>query len=152
MKKSKIIGASCALAATLAFASAPAHAQQSTVTTPNGSITVPTPVSPATAAASVVAPIITRVIDLATFHHPIPEGSEWLKAEVIHADAVTLIVREQTNGMAIHTFNFSSDLQPKMQAMLDKGGFQYGDKIKVLYMQGQQTVAIRIHGKASKSL
>ena len=60
-----------------------------------------------------------------------------------------LIVREKANGMAIHTFNFSTDLQPRMQAMLDKGGFQYGDKISILYMQGQQTVAIRVHGKPS---
>jgi hypothetical protein len=38
-----------------------------------------------------------------------------------------------------------------MQAMLDKGGFQYGDKVSILYMPGQ-TVALRIVGKPSKPL
>jgi hypothetical protein len=150
MKSSRILAALFALTAALAFASNPAHAQVSVIT-PNQTINVPVVTSPAGAAASVVAPIITRVINTITLRHATPEGSEWLKAEVIHADAVTLIVREQANGLAIHTFNFSSDLQPKMQAMLDKGGFQYGDKVSILYMQ-KQTVALRVHGKPSKSL
>ncbi len=148
MKNSRILAVSFALAAALAFASGPARAQVSVIT-PNQTINVPT--SPAGAATSVVAPIVVRVINAIALRHAPPEGSEWLKAEVIHADAVTLIVREQANGMAIHTFNFSSDLQPKMQAMLDKGGFQYGDKVSILYMQ-KQTVALRVHGKPSKSL
>lgn len=154
MKKSNILVASFALVAALAVCAGSASAQAVTVVTPNKSVTVPVvvPTTPASAVAPVVAPIITKVLDLVTMRHPAPEGSEWLKAEVIHADAVTLIVRERANGMAIHTFNFSSDLQPKMQAMLDKGGFQYGDKVSILFMQGQQTVALRIHGKASKSL
>ena len=97
------------------------------------------------------APVITRVFDTVTFRHPGPEGSEWMKAEVVHADSVTLVVRERDNGMAIHTFNFSTKLQPKMQAVLDKGGFQYGDKVSILFMPGQ-TVALRLHGKPSKPL
>jgi hypothetical protein len=154
MKKFKILGASLALVAALAVFAGSADAQAVTVVTPNKSVTVPVvvPTTPASAVAPIVAPLITKVLDMVTMRHPTPEGSEWLKAEVIHADAVTLIVRERANGMAIHTFNFSSDLQPKMQAMLDKGSFQYGDKVSILFMQGQQTVALRIHGKASKSL
>ena len=38
-----------------------------------------------------------------------------------------------------------------MQAVLDKGGFQYGDKVNILFQPGQ-TVALRIHGKPSKPL
>jgi hypothetical protein len=38
-----------------------------------------------------------------------------------------------------------------MQAILDHGGFQYGDKVGILYMPGQ-TVALRIAGKPSKPL
>ena len=126
-----------ALAATLASSPAAVRAQG--------------PASAAAAAAAIAAPVITKVFDTVTRRQPTPEGSDWLKAEVIHADAVTLIVREQQNGYAVHTFNFSADLQPKMQAMLDKGGFQYGDKVSILYMPGQ-TVALRIHGKPSKPL
>lgn len=153
MKNCKVFLASFALVAALAVSAGLAKAQSVTLVTPSKSVTVPVvvPTSPTSAVGTVVAPVITRVVDLVTMRHPTPEGSEWLKAEVIHADAVTLIVRERTNAYAIHTFNFSSDLQPKMQVMLNKGGFQYGDRVSVLMMPGQ-TVALRVHGKASKSL
>jgi len=137
MKNSRIIAGSLALAAALAYSPGALRAQG--------------PAAAAAAAAAITAPVITKVFDTVTRRHPTPEGSDWLKAEVIHADAVTLIVREQQNGYAVHTFNFSPDLQPKMQAMIDKGGFQYGDKVSILYMPGQ-TVALRIHGKPSKPL
>jgi hypothetical protein len=140
MKNYKIFAASFVLAGALAFSPSAARAQDPV-----------TAAAAAAAVAKVAAPVITKVYDVVTRRQPTPEGSEWLKAEVIHADAVTLIVRERDNGMAIHTFNFSSDLQPKMQAMLDKGGFQYGDKVSILFMP-QQTVALRVHGKPSKSL
>jgi hypothetical protein len=144
MKNSKILGAIVALAALLGLSAGAARAQN---TAPMPTLN-PMPTAPSGAR---TAPIITRVFDKVTFRQPTPEGSEWLKAEVIHADAVTLIVRERANGYAIHTFNFSTELQPKMQAMLDKGGFQYGDKVSILFMPGQ-TVALRVHGKASKTL
>jgi hypothetical protein len=140
MKNSRIIAALLALAGALAFAPNAARAQD------------PVTVGAAAAAvARVTAPVITKVYDVVTRRQPTPEGSEWLKAEVVHADAVTLIVRERENGYAVHTFNFSPELQPKMQAMLDKGGFQYGDRVSILFMPGQ-TVALRVHGKPSKSL
>jgi len=141
MKNSKILVTAAAL---LALSAGAARAQN---TAPMPTLN-PAPTAPS---GSRISPVITRVVDTVTFRHPIPEGSEWLKAEVIHADAVTLIVRERANGYAVHTFNFSTELQPKMQAMLDKGGFQYGDKVSILFMEGQ-TVALRIHGKPSKPL
>lgn len=140
MKNYRIFAAALTLAGVLAFAPGPARAQDPV-----------TAAAAAAAVAKVAAPVITKVYNVVTRRQPTPEGSEWLKAEVIHADAVTLIVREQDNGYAVHTFNFSSDLQPKMQAMLDKGSFQYGDKVSILFMPGK-TVALRIHGKASKPL
>jgi hypothetical protein len=36
-----------------------------------------------------------------------------------------------------------------MQALLDKGGYEYGDQVKILIQPGQ-TVALEIHGKPSK--
>jgi hypothetical protein len=75
----------------------------------------------------------------------------WLKAEVIHADSNSIIVREQDNGMMIHTFTYTSDLQPQMQKLMDQGGYQYGDKVRILYQQGQ-TVALKVRGKPSKPL
>jgi hypothetical protein len=144
MKNYKMIAASFALAGALAFLPSAARAQDPVTASAAAS-------AAAAAVAKVASPVITKVYDVVTRQKPTPEGSEWLKAEVIHADAVTLIVRERDNGMAVHTFNFSADLQPKMQAMLDKGGFQYGDRVSILFMP-QQTVALRVHGRPSKSL
>ena len=75
----------------------------------------------------------------------------WLKGEVIHADANSIIVREQDNGMMIHTFTYTPDLQPRMQQILDQGGYQYGDKVRILYQNGQN-VALQVRGKPSKPI
>ena len=77
--------------------------------------------------------------------------TSWMSAEVIHADANSMIVRERQNGMMIHTFTYASTLQAHMQKVADKGGYQFGDKVKVLYQSGK-TVALKIHGKPSKLL
>jgi hypothetical protein len=131
MKNYKIIASSLVLAGALAFSGSPARAQ-------------------AAQAAAVVAPIIVKVLDAVTPESK-PKDSNWLKAEIVHADSHSIIVREQKNEMAIHTFNFAPELQDKMQGIIDRGGFQYGDKVSILYMPGQ-TVALRIHGKPSKPL
>jgi hypothetical protein len=132
MKNYKIFGSSLVLAGALVLSSIPAHAQV------------------AEAAKAIAAPIIVKVLDAVTPQSK-PKDSNWLKAEVVHADSHTMIVREQKNGMAIHTFNFAPELQDRMQGIIDRGGFQYGDKVSILYMPGQ-TVALRIHGKPSKPL
>ncbi len=98
----------------------------------------------------VAAPIVVRTISKIK-PKGTPAGMTWMKAEVIVANTNTIVVREQGNEMTIHTFNFSPELRDKMQAILDKGGYQYGDKVNILYPLGQ-TVAVRIHGKPSKPL
>jgi len=132
MKSYRIPGFTLALAAALAVGSVPARAQV------------------AEAAKAIAVPIVTKIIN-AVVPQSAPKGNNWLKAEVIHADSQSIIVREQQNGMMIHTYNFSPALKNEMQAILDKGGFQYGDKVSILAMPGQ-TVALRIHGKPSKPL
>jgi hypothetical protein len=77
-----------------------------------------------------------------------PPKNVWLKAEVVHADARSMTVREQGNEMALHTFTYSANLQDAMRQIADAGGYQYGDKVKILYKQGA-TVALRIKGKPS---
>jgi len=101
----------------------------------------------AAAAASVVARPIVRVIHAITPHSK--TSGDWLKAEVIHFDSHSMIVREAGNERMIHTFTYSSTLQPKMQTLFDKGGYQYGDQVKILIQPGQ-TVALEVHGKPSK--
>jgi hypothetical protein len=135
MKSYRIPGFTLALAAALAVGSVPARAQ-----------------GLETAAKAIAVPIVTKIINTVLPQtQSTPKGSNWMKAEVIHADSQSIIVREQQNGMMIHTYNFSPELKDKMQAILDRGGFQYGDKVSILAMPGE-TVALRIHGKPSKPL
>ncbi|HTR47562.1 MAG TPA: hypothetical protein VMM16_09280 [Verrucomicrobiae bacterium] len=130
MKSYSIAAVVMALAGTLAFSAAPAQGQAEP------------------AAAAVAAPVIAKAVG-AVKPKPKPPGTEWLKAEVIRADSNSMVVREQDNGMMIHTFTFSPELKDTMQATLDAGGYQYGDKVRILHAHGQ-TVALKIHGKPSK--
>lgn len=131
MKSSRIIAVSLVLAAALAIPAAPARAQGAATTT------------------TVDAPIISKTIS-STASKKNSKGN-WLKAEVIHFDSNSMIVREDANERMIHTFTYAPQLQNKMQQIFDRGGYQYGDKVKILRQPGQ-TVALKVHGKPSKPL
>ena len=119
-------------AALLAVFAAPARAQD-----------------PITAAAAV--PIVAEAVStIVSQPKPKPKG-EWLKAEIIHADSNSILVREQANGMMIHSFTFAAPLKDKMGAIATRGGYQYGDKVKIRYMPGE-TEALDIKGKPSKPI
>jgi hypothetical protein len=72
----------------------------------------------------------------------------WMKAEVIHGDRQSLMVREADHPMNVHTFTYSPKAQDQMNNVLANGGYHRGDKIKVSYQPGQ-TVALAIKGKPS---
>jgi hypothetical protein len=78
-----------------------------------------------------------------------PGARVWLKGEVIHADAHSIVVRDPADMRMIHTFTYAPAVQARMQAIIQQGGYRYGDKVKILYLQGQ-TVALEIFGKPSK--
>jgi hypothetical protein len=128
MKKFRIFATAIALAGGLAIPAGAARAQA---------------VAAAAAASAVASPIVHAVLP-----KPKPSG-DWLKADVIHFDSRSIIVREADNERMIHTFTYASALQSKMQTLMDKGGYQYGDQVKILHQRGQ-TVALEIHGKPSK--
>jgi hypothetical protein len=73
----------------------------------------------------------------------------WLKAEVVHFDRHSMVVRDAANNLRILTFTYAASAQPGVEKALDKGGYQYGDMIKIKYMPGQ-TVALAVHGKLTK--
>jgi hypothetical protein len=125
MKTLRIFSALAALAVGVAFGTTPAKAQADPVSPLNTS-------PPIVVKQKAVKPI-------------------WLKAEVIHADQLSLLVREEDNGLNIHTFTYSDKAREKMQAVLDAGGYQYGDKIKIRYMPGK-TEALDIQGDPSKPI
>jgi len=80
-----------------------------------------------------------------------PPKPVWMKAEVITATNVSIVVREQDNERAIHTFTYSQRVRDKMQKYIDTDtNYQNGDKVRIRYMPGE-TEALEIKGKPSKA-
>jgi len=75
----------------------------------------------------------------------------WMKAAVIHADRNELVVHEAGNERAIHTFSYGPKAAQTIQKILNAGGYQHGDAIKIRYEAGQ-TVALEIKGKPSRPI
>ncbi len=69
---------------------------------------------------------------------------------VMNANIAQITVRAQGNDLTIQTFTLSQEAATKMQQTIDKGGFQYGDKVSVLY-DPSSLKAVKIKGKPSKS-
>jgi uncharacterized lipoprotein len=80
-----------------------------------------------------------------------PTRAVWMKAEVVHADKHTIIVRESDNAMMIHTFTYAEKAQNKMDQILDNGGYQSGDKVRIRWMPGTSE-ALDIKGRPSKPI
>jgi hypothetical protein len=80
-----------------------------------------------------------------------PAKAVWLKAEVIHSDRRTLIVREADNPMEVHTFTFSDRAKDKIERVQDEGGYQSGDHVKILWIPGGSE-ALNIKGRPSKPI
>ena len=70
---------------------------------------------------------------------------------VMNANIAQISLRAKGNDLAIRTFPLSPAAAGKMQKVVDKGGYQYGDKVTVLYDAASEK-AVRIKGKPSKSL
>jgi hypothetical protein len=82
---------------------------------------------------------------------PLPAGIAKFEGTVMNATSAQITVKAKGDDMAIRTFALSPAASAKMQQTIDKGGYQYGDKVSVLYDQSSQQ-AVKVKGKASKSL
>lgn len=96
---------------------------------------------------SEAAPIVVNAVK------PKPKANGLVKFEgtVMHANRAQVTVRALGNDMSIQTFTLSAAAADKMQQIVDKGGYQYGDKIKLEYDPQSMTV-VKFKGKPSKSL
>lgn len=72
------------------------------------------------------------------------------KGTVIIATRVQITVRDPANERMVRTFRLSEEMQGKMQEIIDKGGYQHGDKVEIHHVEGTD-VATKIKGKPSKS-
>jgi len=68
---------------------------------------------------------------------------------VMHANIAQITVRAKGNDMSLQTFTLSEQVAAKMQTIVDKGGYQYGDKVTVFYDPTSKK-ALKIKGKPSK--
>lgn len=103
----------------------------------------------------IVAPIVvdTAVPIIVSVLKPAPKPSGLVKFDgfVMHANIAQITVRAKGNDLAVRTFPLAQAAAAKMQQIVDKGGYQFGDKVTVLYDPTSQT-AVKIKGKPSKAL
>ncbi|MGB9465076.1 MAG: hypothetical protein WBR10_08180 [Candidatus Acidiferrum sp.] len=129
----KIAGLSFPALVMAGFCSAPARAQ-----------------SPA-----VVAPIIvdTAVPIIVSAVKPKSKTAGLGKFEgyVMHANIAQITVRAKGDDMSLQTFSLSQVASTKMQTIVDKGGYQYGDKVTIYYDPTTKQ-ALKIKGKPSKAI
>jgi hypothetical protein len=108
------------------------------------------------AAAQIPASTVPVVVDTAVpiivgAIKPAPKNTGLGKFQgfVMNANSAQITVRDKNNELAIRTFPLSQEMSAKMQKVIDKGGFQYGDKVTVYY-DPSTSQAKRFKGKPSK--
>ena len=97
--------------------------------------------------AAEAAPIVAKVI---TPKHK-NTGAAKFEGYFMNGNIAQVTVRAKGNDLGIQSFALSQDVAAKMQKIIDKGGYQYGDKITVYY-DPQSRQALKIKGKPSKPL
>jgi hypothetical protein len=113
------------------------------VVCPHGAAQTPATVAPIVVDTAV--PIIINAVK------PKPTGLSKFEGFVMHANTAQITVRAKGNDMAIRTFALSPEAATKMQSIVDKGGYQYGDKVTVMY-NPSSLQAVKLKGKPSKAI
>src|SRR5580658_1194180 len=77
-----------------------------------------------------------------------PPAAKHIKVryEVLHMMINAIQVRSLVDQREIHTFIYSDQIRPRMQAMFNGGGYQYGDRVVIHYVRGSD-VALEIKGR-----
>jgi hypothetical protein len=106
------------------------------------------------AGAQVPAPAVPIIVDTAVpivvnAVKPKPSGLAKFEGFVMNANIAQITVRAKGNDLGIRTFSLSEVAAAKMQQIVDKGGYQYGDKVTIMY-DPTSLKAIKIKGKPSK--
>lgn len=106
---------------------------------------------PAAAQAPVV--VDTAVPILINAVKPKPKANGLVKFEgfVTNANIAQITAKQKGNELTIQTFPLSQQASSKMQQIVDKGGYQYGDKVTIYYNPSTMQ-AIKFKGKPSKPI
>jgi hypothetical protein len=105
------------------------------------------PIVTAPIIASTAVPIIVNAVK----PKPKPNGLSKFEGTVMHANIAQITLRAMGNDLSIQTFPLGEAASAKMQQIIDKGGYQYGDKVKLEY-DPQSMRVVKFKGRPSKSL
>jgi hypothetical protein len=131
--KIAVLGVPALVAA--ALCGAPAHAQ--------------TPATIVPIVVDTAEPIVVKAVN--AIKPKAKPGTAKFEGYVMHANIAQITVRARGNDMSLETFTLSQEAAAQMQTVVDKGGYQYGDKVTVYYDQ-TNLKALRVKGKPSKAL
>jgi hypothetical protein len=112
--------------------------------------------APAAAQGPATVPIIIAdtaapIVIAAVKPKPKPTGLGKFEGFVMHANNAQITLRAKGNDMGVRTFPLAQNASTKMQQIIDKGGYQYGDKVTVYY-DPTTSQAIKFKGKPSKPI
>jgi len=101
--------------------------------------------------ASVAIPVIETAVPIVVGTLKPNKGPQPPKFEgtVINATVAQITVRAKGNDMAIQTFPLAPDASAKMLQIIEKGGYQYGDKVTVFF-DPESKKALKVKGRPSK--
>ena len=102
-----------------------------------------------TAVVPVVVDTAVPIVVSAVKPKPKPTGLSKFEGFVMNANIAQITVRAKGNDLGIRTFSLSEAAATKMQQIVDKGGYQYGDKVTILFDPATSR-AIKVKGKPSK--
>ena len=105
------------------------------------------PVSVPIIVAETAAPIIINAVK----PKPKNTGLDKFEGFVMNANNAQITVRAKGNDLTIRTFPLSEAASAMMQKVIDKGGYQYGDKVTVYY-EPATSKAMKFKGKPSKPI
>ncbi len=80
---------------------------------------------------------------------PLPAGIVRYEGFVMHANTAQITVRAKGSDMTLKTFTLSPDASTRMQQIVDRGGYQYGDHVTIIYNTANE-MALKIKGKPSR--
>lgn len=96
---------------------------------------------------SEAAPVVVKAVT----PKPKPATTQKFQGYIVHANVAQVTVRAKGDDLGIQTFPLSPPVAAQMQKIIDKGGYQYGDKITIYY-DPQSRTAVKIKGKPSRPL
>jgi len=98
-------------------------------------------------AVDTAAPIVVKALK----PKPKPNGLAKFEGYVMNANIAQITLRAKGNDLTIETFPLSQAASAKMQQIVDQGGYQYGDKVRIEYNPTSMQV-VKFKGKPSKAL